>query len=71
MLSPERLAVTKALRTLLRDKRGMRFCASCLVKQVGRSSLWRPQDAQRAVDALFASPGQFVMTTACIVCGEA
>jgi hypothetical protein len=70
MLSPEQLAVTKAIRKLLRDKRGAGFCATCLIKQVGRSSLWSPEDAQRAADALFASPGQFAVTTVCVGCGD-
>jgi hypothetical protein len=70
MLSPEQLLVTKAMRKLLRDKRGTAYCATCLIKLVGSSPEWTAQDARRAADALFASPGQFAATTVCVTCGE-
>jgi hypothetical protein len=70
MLAPEQVLVTKAMRTLLRDQRGSGLCATCLIERVGHNSMWSMRDARRAVEALFASPGQFVMTTVCVGCGE-
>jgi hypothetical protein len=70
VLAPEQVLVMKAMRKLLRDERGSGFCVTCLIKRVGQSPLWSMQDARRAVDSLFASPGQFVMTTVCVGCGD-